>query len=191
MKKLFVFSILSSTFLLSEITVSKSNGGSIVIDLGYDIKLNEGSLIEREWHTINNSKIPLEIVRDAGINIIYQSRNYSGDYLYKTIFNVLPKDDISAFEIIFITFNLWGEKTNNLVMTEVNEFINGMPKTIDASWKIFSENNASEFHTSLSYVSKVRLKNGKIIRANPSEIVKVAQNIADTFTKDDLKIKKD
>tara|TARA_B100001121_G_C18631233_1_gene594478 strand:+ start:546 stop:1121 length:576 start_codon:yes stop_codon:yes gene_type:complete len=191
MKKLFVFSILSSTFLLSEITVSKSNGGSIVIDLGYDIKLNEGSLIEREWHTINNSKIPLEIVGDAGINIIYQSRNYSGDYLYKTIFNVLPKDDISAFEIIFITFNLWGEKTNNLVMTEVNEFINGMPKTIDASWKIFSENNASEFHTSLSYVSKVRLKNGKIIRANPSEIVKVAQNIADTFTKDDLKIKKD
>lgn len=76
-------------------------------------------------------------------------------------------------------------------MTKVNEFINGMPKTIDASWKIFSENNASEFHTSLSYVSKVRLKNGKIIRANPSEIVKVAQNIADTFTKDDLKIKKD
>lgn len=71
MKKLFVFSILLSTFLLSEITVSKSNGGSIVIDLGYDIKLNEGSLIEREWHTINNSKIPLEIVGDAGINIIY------------------------------------------------------------------------------------------------------------------------
>ena len=191
MKKLFVFFILLSTFLLSEITVSKSNGGSIVIDLGYDIKLNEGSLIEREWHTINNSKIPLEIIGDAGINIIYQSRNYSGDYLYKTNFNVLPKDDISAFEKIFITFNLWGEKTNNLVMTEVNEFINGMPKTIDASWKIFSENNASEFHTSLSYVSKVRLKNGKIIRANPSDIVKVAQNIADTFTKDDLKIKKD
>ena len=40
-------------------------------------------------------------------------------------------------------------------------------------------------------MSKVRLKNGKIIRVNPSEIVKVAQNIADTFNKDDLKLKKD
>tara|TARA_Y100000591_G_C21250413_1_gene413352 strand:- start:107 stop:214 length:108 start_codon:yes stop_codon:yes gene_type:complete len=30
------------------------------------------------------------------------------------------------------------------------------------------------------------MKSGKIIMANPSEIVKVAQNIADTFTSDDL-----
>ena len=98
------------SFAYTEINVSKANGGSMVTKLGYGIKLNKDSKLEREWYTVNNSYLPIEFVGDAGISI-----KYVDGYKYDTMFKIKANENISAFEIIFVLY-AWSSHNITLKM---------------------------------------------------------------------------
>ena len=80
---------------------------------------------------------------------------------------------------------------NNLSLTEIKDLKKGKTYDLDAKWKIYSENEASEFYASIAYISQIRTVDGRILHPNPNDIVKVAKSISSEFTQSDLIIDRD
>jgi len=108
---------------------------------------------------------------------------------YDVDFKVEVSEPISAIEVRFIPFNIWGEKDRSLSTTEISDLGIGT-HNLDATWRAF-ENDAVEHFASLAYVATIRLKSGKILHANPEKIVQAAREFSQDFTEGDLEEEKE
>lgn len=172
--------------------VTSSPGGSIQTFLSAGIIVNENSSLTREWITIHDDNLPIDIVGTVGITTIYEDggRYSSGGYRYYTLYEVTAKEDIVALEINFITFNIWGEKVKTLSATEIIDIAAGSNKKLNGTWNVSSENEVSEFYASIAYIAQVRTKSGKVYKANPTLIIRQAQKYSSKFSESDLEEKK-
>lgn len=169
-------------------SVTKESGGSIHTDLGYNIVLNKESSLTREWITVHDNSIPVAISGTAGVKTIYEpGRNYSsGSYKYTTEFSITPSEAISAFEVRFLTFDIWGDHVRNLSMTEISDMPSGVAKKIDGKWNVYSENEVSEYYASIAYIAQVRTVSGQVIKADPKVVLEEARKFTKKFTEGDL-----
>ncbi len=55
-------------------------------------------------------------------------------------------------------------------------------------WRLFSENEASEYYASLAYVAQVRTANGLVLRANTDYILDRAREFSSEITQSDLNV---
>lgn len=145
---------------LSQLTVSKKEGSSVVTKLGMGIKVNDGSSLKREQTTINDASCPIQL-SDVGIETSYASSSYS----FKPIGSLLTKEPIAAYEVIHLIYNIFGEHMRSLSNTEITD-IDGQKEFSKYSSWYASENNVSEYLICVSYVSNVRTKSGKLWHNN-------------------------
>ncbi len=192
-KAIFIVLILlvSGQLLFSSIEVTTVNGGDIKVELGYGIVLNDSSSINREWRAIHDSSIPVRLIGTPGVDAIYQSKTSysSSSYMYKSTFSITPTEPLVAIEMRFLLFDIWGNHTENLSATEILDMEAGKQYDFEGQWKIYSENEASEYYSSISYISQVRTKTGKVLSANPESIVMEAQTFSAKFSMEDLNSK--
>jgi len=182
-----VFIFLISAFLPAA-TITKASGGSIKTKLSRNIIINDNSSLMREWITINDDSLPVVISDTVGVKTIYKegSGYSSGDYQYVSEYSVSAKEAVSAIEIRFITFDIWGNYSRNLSSTEIVDMAVGTSKKFNPSWSVFSENEVSEFYASIAYIAQVRTQSGKVIKADPSVILAEAKKFSTKFSEDDL-----
>ncbi len=164
-----------------EITVTRASGGSVQINLGYGIILNEGSSLEREWVTIHDPSLPLELIGTIGV-----VTDYRDGYVYRADFDVRATEALSAIEIRFLTFDLWGEHVKTLSETEIVDFEAGEIVELSPRWNLFSENECSEHYASIAYVARVRTSTGQVLYADPTVVIEEARRFSDAFTSEDL-----
>lgn len=140
--------VLSLTSSLAAENVTKTSGGSIKTALGYGIVLNRGSSLTREWITIHDTSIPADISGTAGVTTIYDSgeRYSSGSYQYSAEYSVISKEALSAVEVRFLIFDIWGNHSRTLSATDIVDMAAGSTKKFDGKWNIYSENEASEYY---------------------------------------------
>lgn len=170
----------------SGITVIRGPGGSIQTELGYGIVLNKDSTLEREWIVINDVAVPVQFAGNAvGLTTIYSSNDRA--YRYKADFTVRVKEPISALEVRFIAFDIWGNHVRNFVITEIADLQPGTNE-ISGTWRAPSENEVSEFYASIAYVARVRTSNGQVIEANEEPVIMEAQRFSESFTNTDLSL---
>lgn len=176
---------------LSSQNVTTSSGGSIKTELGYGIVVNEKSSLNREWITIHDSNLPIDIVDTVGIKTIYKSSSSysSGGYRYKTEYEIICREPIAAFEIRFLTFNIWGERVKNLSATVIEDIQPDVKKSYEGIWTLSSENDAEEFFASIAYIAQVRTINGRIYKANPSFVVEQARKYTEKYSESDLELR--
>jgi len=172
--------------------VTSSPGGSIQTALGYGLFLNKDSSLTREWITIHDGSLPIDIVGTVGIETTYEhgDKYSSGRYIYNATYEVTAKEDLVALEINFITFDIWGEKVKTLSATEIIDIAAGSNKKFRGAWNVSSENEVSEFYASIAYIAQVRTKSGKVYKANPTLIIRQAQKYSSKFSESDLEEKK-
>jgi hypothetical protein len=182
----FLLALLSGPTVADSVT--KESGGSIRTDLGYDIVLNKESSLTREWITVHDSSIPADIFGTAGVQTIYEAgRKYAnGSYKYTTKFSITSSENLSALEIRFLTFDIWGDHVRNLSITEIMDITAGVVKKIDGKWNVYSENEVAEYYASIAYIAQVRTASGQVIKADPKTVLEEARKFTKKFTEIDL-----
>jgi hypothetical protein len=142
--------------------------------------------------TVNDpDNMLVDFVRPAGIKTVYVSRNYTGDYNYSTQFELSTKEAISAVEVRFLVFDIWGQHRRTLVGTEVLDLAAKATKSFNFDWNLFSESEAAQHYASIAYVSRVRTQDGRILSANTKFVLDQARKFSAKFSETDLEPTKD
>ena len=158
------FFVLLVNLSFSQLTVVKKEGRSVMTKLGMGVKLNEGSSLMREYITINDTTCPIQLA-DVGLETSYSTSNY----FFRSVGNLTAKAPIVAYEITHVIYNVFGEHMKSLSNTEVIDLDKQSIFVKYSSWNA-SENDVIQYLTCISYVSKVRTKDGKIWRYNFNEL---------------------
>jgi len=167
--------------------LSRAEGGSMTMELDYGIVLNEESSLTRQWITIHSDKLPVDFTESAGLHAKYSDDGYHyvGDYVLEV------QKPITALEVRFLTFNIWGEHVRTLAATDVIDLGDGKKKTFDARWDERSEHRISEYYASIAYVAQVRTEKGAVLEANHKRVLEQAKKFAEGISKSDIEPKPD
>lgn len=159
-------------------TVNRGSAGSIRTQLGYGIVLNKESSLEREWVTVNNTGVPAQLVGAVPLTTAYKSEG--SDYRYVAEYQIDAKEPLSAIEVKFLTFDIWGEYQRTLSATDIEDLPAGQTK-LTGQWRTFSENEASEYYASIAYVARVRTKTGRVAVADVAPVIAEAKKFSERF----------
>jgi len=157
--------------------------GTMQVALSPNIVLNADSKIERPWIVVNDEALPAKINGRAAPVPVYGS--YSKRYKYSAEYSFSVEADISAIEIHFILFDVWGERTKTLSATEITEYSAGVHE-LNHIWGSFNKNEASKHYSSIGYIARLRLKDGTILHANSDAILNEAKRFSTSITVNDL-----
>ena len=185
---LLLTTLVFSVSCLAGATITKRSGGSIKTKLGYDIVINRNSSLEREWITIHDDSIPADITSHTGVRTTYErgDRSSSGKYRYLAVSSIMAKEPLTAIELRFLTFNIWGDHIRNLSATEIVDMTPGVRESLKWKWNIYSENEVSQYYASIAYIAQVRTKTGRVIKADPRIVLEQARLFSKGITEDDL-----
>jgi len=175
----------------SGVTVTRESGGSIQTPLGYGIVLAKGSSLTREFIAIHDNALPVELVGTPGVTTVFKSGRGSGSYEYSANFSIQANDTLSAIEVRFLIFDIWGNHVKTLSASEIVDIKPGVKSDFNGAWNLFSENDAERHYASIAYVARVRTQAGKVIDANPAAVIDEAKKFAKKFSADDLDPKPD
>lgn len=166
---------LSSLTLLSQdkrsIVLEKADGGSVTTNLIGTIKVNGGSSLNRRWFTVNDSSSPVALTA-AGVKPVYNRGSSAasvGSYALVPSGAATARSAVKAVKIIFVIFNLWGDRMRNLALTEVMDIGTGGSVPFEGTWYA-SETDVQQLYTSLVFVDSVMLADGSIWRADKKTI---------------------
>jgi hypothetical protein len=165
----------------SSFSGSRADGGSVSIDLGYGIVLAKGSSLHREWIAVHDSAFPADLEGSPGIRTIY-----TNNYRYRADFTLVTRAAVRAFEVRFLTFDVWGNHVRNLRFEEVTDVPANASRKFQGTWSLHSESDAKRHYASIAYVSRVRLEDGRVLVANNEPVLVEARKFSSKFTAEDL-----
>jgi hypothetical protein len=167
------------------VRVERAGAGTMQTDLGLGVVLNQSSTLPREAVLIHDTRLPVEIQQDVGIRTIYEDRGYR----YSTSIRLNPTEDLTAVEVRYVIFDVWGDKVRTLSLTEVSDMKAGVPKELKPRWNLYSESEAKPHYASIAYVARVRTAAGRVVYADPSPALAEALKFSKKFTAADLEPK--
>jgi hypothetical protein len=170
----------------SKAEITKVDGGSITTNLKYGIAVAKGSSLRREWIAINYADMPVTLQGTPGVTTVYVSKEYGGDFQYAAKLDIVAAVDISAYEIRFLTFDVWGNHVRTLSMTGVEDIASGTKKHLVGAWNVYSENEVEEHYASIAFVAKARLKDGRVVAAPIDAVVEEARRFSAKFAEKDV-----
>jgi hypothetical protein len=172
----------------NRVQVLKESGGSIQTALSRTVRLNENSTLAREFITIIDPDIPLQLTECVGIRTVYKpGEAYSnGGYVYQTTIALKATEDLRAFRVNFLTFDVWGNHVKTLSASDIVDISAGTAFTKECEWSIYSEHETSEHYASIAYVSMVRTASGAVIAGNNTAATAEAKKFSAKFQEEDL-----
>ena len=171
-------------------TVTTTPGGTIRTFLGRGIVLNKELSIERIWMSVHDPAVPVEFRNPVGIKTIHTLRGDAGEYEYTAAVHLTARLPISVVEVRFMLFDVWGQNTKNLVVTEIMDLPPGTTKELNPKWRLSSETEVAQYYASLAYISRVRTKDGRVFATNSEFILEQARKFSAQFKEVDLESNK-
>ena len=137
---------------------------------------------------VHDASMPARFDGTPGLTTVYErGGQYSnGEYRYRSKFTLATSDDVQAVEVRFLAFDVWGEHMQTFRYEEVADMSTGSAKPVTGEWRLFSENDAEKFYASIGYVSRVRLKSGRVVTAQDAPVVEEARKFSAKFSATDL-----
>ena len=168
---------------------SKADGGSIRTNLGYNIVLNKDSSLRREWVAVHDD-LPLKIEGTPGVTTVYQSKTgYSrGKYNYAANATLIANPDqaVTAFEVRFVSIDVFGERMTTLSATVIQDIAAGEKTTFDWKWNAYRENDIARYLASIAFIAKVRTADGQVHLASNDAVLEAVRRFAKEATEADL-----
>ena len=158
-----------------------ASGGSVGIGRGMRTISGRSSL-ELEWFMVNDSSLSLVFDEPVGA----KGKWDDGSYTYQVDMHMLALAPIKAFEVRIVTFNVWRQFTGTLSFTQLEDLEPGQDKSFDRNWGYHVESRLRGHRTSIAYVARVMLQNGEIVVADPELVLKLATEIQESVTLQDL-----
>ena len=169
------------------VEITREDGGTIQTSLGFFDKLNLKSTLSREYVAVV-SNLPVSFPDTPGVTTIYEKgENRSGDYFYASNTTVIIGDafTVTAFEVRFATFDIFGNRVCTLSATEIEDIPAGEQRTYDWKWRL-SEKDAREHFASVAFVAQVRTTDGQVHVANQEDVLEAIRQFAVEATEADL-----
>lgn len=168
----FVFSIPPMSAIAQTISSSIADGGSVV-------DINEGSSLHYSWITLNDADAPIQI-EDTGIVVTRILETFfSKGFLVSSV-------PITAFEIRFVLYDIFGSHMKTLSATEVIDVATGEKFDFpNWGWGIYG-NEAHEIFTVAAFVAQVRTADGEVWRYDEDAIAEELVKIQIQTTTEDL-----
>lgn len=155
--------------------------------LSSDTHINKRSSLRVEWRTVTDEVLPMNFTQACGLEIHNVASNYPLQLLYKANTNlVCTIERVTAVEVRYLTFNIWGEHVTTLNAVEILDLNVGQRVGFQHKWHLFSENEADSFCASLAFVARVRLADGSLRRADTNFVLREAQRLSETLSVEDL-----
>jgi hypothetical protein len=142
------------------------DGGSVTTELSSNIQVNKGSELRRQWVILNDPTAPAQL-ENAGIATSYLSREYS----FKPTGKLKVSSPLTAVEVRYLLYDVFGQHMKTLAGSEVTEFGSGSENQLSefGSWRAW-ENDVSELLTVVVFVAQARTKDGRVWRYNDKSI---------------------
>ena len=157
-------------------------------------KFDESSL-QMEWIVIDDPRLPIQFVEACGVIPSIDSEHMlgmggGGDFCYQADIAAEVADVfVTAFEMRFLLFGVWGYHARTLSAVEVKDLEQGRHHEDKYKWTLFSEAEGREHYASIGYIARVRTNEGKVLLADTEFILREAQRFSEKFTEDDLEPK--
>jgi len=152
-----------------ELLVSEGNAGPPVFRIGDGSKINEGSSLRRKWIVLEHPESPVTL-RQAGLTTGFRD----GSYLFSPVGEIECHAAIRAIELQFDTFDVFADHLKRFALSIVQDCEAGDSlslATLRVSWQSpWWFPYLKTFLTSVSHVSKVRLANGDLWRADSQQV---------------------
>ena len=187
-EKLLITAALLTVLVSPPIAAETTSGdaGPMAIDIGYGIIVNKDSTLRRKWVVVNDPNLAAQISNYNGTRTSYDTDNRR--WVYEASYSIAVTEPIVAFEVRIIPFDIWGERDTPLSTTEIADQAVGDNARFDGKWRIPRESTALEHYVSVAYVAQVKLKSGKVLRADTNPIIEQVRNFAEDFSAGDLEI---
>lgn len=169
--------------------ISEADGGSIVTKLGYGIEVNKGSSLHRRWFVLNDPTAPVQLA-SAGISTVYKSSSIGGDYEYVPVGSINAAQPISAYEIRYLLFDVWGEHMRTLSATNIVDMTGTRSTDKDGMWRAW-ENDVSQMQTVVAFVARVRTADGRVWQYDPGALLRSIDQVKVKLTEQELNPEKE
>ena len=144
--------------------------------------MSGASSLELEWFMVNDSSLSLVFGDPVGA----KGDEDDGWYRYQVDMHMRALAGVRAFEVRIVTFNVWRQFTGTLSFTQLEDLESGQDKTFERRWGYHGESQLRGHRTSIAYVARVMLENGEIVVADPELVLKLATDIQESVTLQDL-----
>jgi hypothetical protein len=167
--------------------VAELDGGSVITDLGYKIRVNDGSTLHRRWYVLNDPGAPVAL-SGSGVKTIYRS----GEYNFVAVGTGTPSVPIQALEVRMMIFDVWGNHLKTLSVTALRDYQQGTQIDLskDGIWRTY-ENEVSETLTVISFVACARRADGISWFFDAKKVLGEVQHIKLKLSEADLSPQKD
>jgi hypothetical protein len=149
------------------------------------VVLNKASSLKREWITVHDASLPIAIDGTVGVKAAYESERRGGNYVYLTSYDLKAKEAVTAVEVRFLVFNVWGGHIRTLSASEIVDIPAGGNAKFNGKWSLFSENEASEYYASIAYIARVRTSSGRVIESDRKAVLSEVRKLAKKFSEED------
>jgi hypothetical protein len=174
-----------------EVVVTRAAGGSIQTKLSANIVVNEGSTVTREFLVLHDPSMPADVVGTPGVTTVYVPDRLRGEYQYQAKPTIQTKEALSAVEVRFLLFDIWGQHVRTLLLDDISDMSAGSTMTPSGQWRVLSENEVSRHYASIGYISRVRTQDGRVLDADPTAVIREAQKFSKKFAMEDLEPERD
>ena len=149
--------------------------------------INKASHLGVDWWCVVDEAMPVRFAKPCGVIVHNIAKDYPLELVYRANPRVQCHDEsITACEIRFMTFDVWGEHTCTLSGTVIADLKAGEDNSCTWQWNLFSQAEGEEYSASLGFVSRVRLASGAVRNADPHFILREAKRFSEKFTENDL-----
>jgi len=155
----------------AQIKVDVTDGGSVITTLSRGIQVNDGSSLKRSFVTINDLSAPITL-QQAGVATVYEGRAYN--FIPKG--DMTPREPITAVEVRFVLFDMFGQLMKTVSLTRVRDFGTDSKPLSEGGWYA-SEGNVRELLTVASFVAYVRTASGKVWRYDAKRVGEELQKL--------------
>lgn len=146
-------------------TVTRASGGALTSRLPGPRQ----STLERVWVTVHDPLMPVDIRGTAGARTELARR--TDGYSYRADYFLDVKEPLSAVEVRFLLFDLWGESMRTLSDVEATDMAG--EAEMGGEWSTFGDARPATLYASIAYVARARTKAGRIVEASPATIAAV------------------
>ena len=164
------------------------DGGGVVTNLGYGIKVNKGSSLHRIWFVLNDPAA-LARLRGAGIKTIYVSgsRYSSGEYHYAPVGEIEFSRSLAAIEVRFVLFDVWASHMTTLSALSVKDIASGSKMKLAelGKWRAW-ESDVHELLTVVAFVAHARSTDGAVRTYDAEALTRQLEKIKLTLTENQL-----
>jgi len=145
--------------------VTEYDGGSVAVRTPNGF-LNQDSSIKRKWYVIDDVNAPVKLERAGVFPRLEEKENVH--YLVP-VGTVAPKEAISAVEVRFALFDVWGDRLRTVAVTRLTDSSTHVELRPVDRWPAL-ESEASQLVTVVAFVARVRTAEGQVWTFDPAKV---------------------